>query len=426
MKYPLTKHCRPFPAHEVTTVNTAAEVDPREAALSGDDVDAIWRSVERLYKTGLQPGMGFTLRRRGKVVLDRGIGHERGNAPDDPPHAAKPLATPATLFNLFSASKTVTAMLAHILEDRRLLHLDDPVADYFPEFGENGKRYITIRQVLTHRAGIPILRDVAMHPELLADHAKLIQLICACKPQSHPGRQIAYHALTGGMVIGELVQRVTGKSIQQFMDEEVRKPLGFTSFRFGVEEADLPRVAHNAFTGLIPAPPMSTIMKRALGVTVLEAVELSNDPRCLRAVVPSGNLVCTADEACRFFELLLAGGELDGKRVFERRTVRRAVAEQSWLELDTFLAFPVRYGSGFMLGGKVLSLYGFDASHAFGHIGFTNVVLWADPERDISACLMTTGKPLTTPGQIFWWNVMRTVASRCSKIAPRPGTLAAD
>jgi CubicO group peptidase (beta-lactamase class C family) len=426
MKYPFSRHCRPFPPREVTTANAAAEVDPREALLAPADVQAIWGAVERLYATGLQPSMQLTLRRRGKVVLDRAIGHVRGNAPLDPPDADKPLATPSTLFNLFSASKTVTAMLAHLLEDKRLVHLDDPVADYFPEFGRCGKRYITIRQILTHRAGIPTLRNVAVNPELIADHDKLIGLICDTQPLSQHGRQVAYHAVTGGMVVGELVRRVTGMDLQQFLDENVRRPLGFEHFRFGVEDKDLPRLAHNAFTGILPTPPMSTIMKRALGVGVLDAVELANDPRVLRAVVPSGNLICTADEACRFFEMLLCAGELDGVRVFERRTVRRAVAEQSWLELDTFLAFPVRYGTGFMLGGKVLSLYGFDATQAFGHIGFTNVVLWADPERDISACFMTAGKPLTTPGQLYWWNVMRTIASRCGKLEPRPGGLGSD
>jgi CubicO group peptidase (beta-lactamase class C family) len=426
MKYPLSRHCRVYPAREVTTTNAAAEVDPRRAALDRDDVDAIWHAVERLYATGLQPAMALTVRRRGQVIIDRAIGHVRGNAPDDPPDADKPLATPKTLFNLFSASKTVTAMLAHLLEDRRLVHLDDPVADYFPEFGRRGKRYVTIRQILTHRAGIPTLRDVAMRPELIADHDRLMELICDTEPLSVHGRQVAYHALTGGMVIGELVRRVTGQDIQQFLDDNVRKPLGFESFRFGASQADRARMAHNAFTGLLPAPPMSTIMRRALGVSVLEAVEIANDPLVLSVVVPSGNLICTADEACRFFEMLLCAGELDGVRVFERRTVRRAVAEQSWLELDTFLAFPVRYGTGFMLGGKVLSLYGFDATQAFGHIGFTNVVLWADPERDVSACFMTAGKPLTTPGQIYWWNVMRTIASRCRKIAPRPGNLGSD
>ena len=95
-------------------------------------------------------------------------------------------------------------------------------------------------------------------------------------------------------------------------------------------------------------------------------------------------MVATADELCRFYELLLRGGTLEGVRVFDSRTVRRATGEQSYLEFDFTLGFPLRYGVGFMLGGDYLSFYGPDTSHAFGHLGLTNVVAWADPEREVS------------------------------------------
>ena len=95
------------------------------------------------------------MRRRGRVALDRSIGHVVGNAPGDPADAHRVVATPATLFNLFSASKMVTAMLVHLCDQRGLVHLDDPVAHYIPEFGAHGKHRITLRHVLSHRAGIP-------------------------------------------------------------------------------------------------------------------------------------------------------------------------------------------------------------------------------------------------------------------------------
>jgi CubicO group peptidase (beta-lactamase class C family) len=352
-------------------------------------------------------------------VLDRAIGHLYGNAPEDPADAPKERIRHDSLFNLFSAAKTVSAMMAHLLEDQRLLHLDDPVAEYFPEFGQNGKAEVTVRQILTHRAGLPALENVAMRLELLANPQRVLELLCEQKPFTVPGRELAYHALTGGFIIGELVRRLTGAGIDALLDKAVRKPLGMKSFTYGVPLEQVPRVARNAFTGAPPLPPVSTIVKRVFGVTVREAVAISNDPRFVSALIPSGNLVCTAEEGSRFFELLLQGGALDGVRIFDRRTVHRAVAETSYLEIDGFLGFPVRYGSGFMLGAKWLSLYGPGTPRAFGHLGFTNVVAWADPERDLSACLMTTGKPLITPGQLMWWNVLRAIASRCSKIGPR-------
>ena len=411
-------HCRRYPADEVESRHTEAEVDPRAVALERADVDAIWKSVRILYASGMHPSIGLCVRRRGRIVLERAIGHLTGNAPEDPADAPKVPIRYDSLFNLFSAAKSVTSMMAHLLEDQRLLHLDDPVCEYFPEFGACGKQQVTIRQILTHRAGVPALRKVLMDVALLVDRDQMLHHLCEQHPLSVPGRGLAYHAITGGYIIDELVRRLTGDSIDALLGEKVRKPLGMSGLRYGVPLAQVPLVARNAFTGMPPVPPVSTFVKRAFGVSVREAVDISNDPRFLSAIVPSGNLICTAEEGSRFFELLLRGGELDGTRVFDRRTVHRAVAEQSYLEVDSFLGFPVRYGSGFMLGGKLLSLYGPGTPHAFGHIGFTNVVAWADPDRDLSACLMTTGKPLITPGQVMWWNVLRTISSRCSKIGP--------
>jgi len=106
-------------------------------------------------------------------------------------------------------------------------------------------------------------------------------------------------------------------------------------------------------------------------------------------------------------------------RVYEARTIRRAVAEQSYLEVDSFLGMPVRYGMGFMLGGDTFGPYGGDTPHAYGHLGFTNVLAWADPERAISVGFMTSGKPFITPGQIAWLNVARTIARVMPKVSKR-------
>jgi CubicO group peptidase (beta-lactamase class C family) len=138
---------------------------------------------------------------------------------------------------------------------------------------------------------------------------------------------------------------------------------------------------------------MSRILRNALGTTLEGAVDLSNDPRFLTGIIPAANVVTTADELSAFFECLLREGELDGVRVFDPRTVRHATAEQSYWELDLTLGMPIRYGLGFMLGGPI-SLYGTDAHEAFGHIGLSNVIGWADPERDISVALLTSGKAL--------------------------------
>ncbi|HYH61962.1 MAG TPA: serine hydrolase domain-containing protein, partial [Solirubrobacterales bacterium] len=126
-------------------------------------------------------------------------------------------------------------------------------------------------------------------------------------------------------------------------------------------------------------------------------VETTNDDRFLTSIVPAGNLVTTAHELSLFFEVMRRGGELDGVRVIETDTIRQALQEQSHLEIDFSLGFPTRFSYGLMLGAKILSLYGRDTQHAFGHLGFTNILGWADPERAISAAILTNGKPILYP-----------------------------
>jgi CubicO group peptidase (beta-lactamase class C family) len=317
-----------------------------------------------------------------------------------------------SLFNFFSGSKAVTAMLIHLLDERGQLHLDDRVTEYLPEFGSHGKEKTTIRHILTHRAGIPAVLGARVDEQLLGSPELILKLICDAKPVSVPGRRLAYHALSGGFVLGEVIRRVSGRDPRAFFRDEISTPLGFRHFNYGVLPSEVPLVAESAFTGAPPFPPYSWLLERSLGVGIHEVVRLSNSDRFLTSIIPSGNIIGTAEEASRFFQLLLDGGVLDGKRVFDRRTVQRAIAETSFLEVDSFLGLPVRYGMGFMLGSDWLSLYGPKSPHAFGHVGFTTVVAYADPDRHISVGLMTSGKPFITPGQLAWVNVARTIANR--------------
>ena len=114
-------------------------------------------------------------------------------------------------------------------------------------------------------------------------------------------------------------------------------------------------------------------------------------------------------------------------RIFEPATIRRAITEHSYLELDLSLGFPLRYGLGFMLGARWLSLYGPDTEMAFGHLGFTNMLGWADPERAISGALLTSGKPILYAELTDLWSVLRTIgarrprsSARCWRSSPTP------
>ena len=406
---------RVAPPDEVA--RSGVEVEPRAAGLDPAAIDEVWRACVATYRTGLYPALALCIRRRGHVVLDRSLGHARGNAPFDPPDAPRVVATPRTLFNLFSASKMVIAMLVHGCDQRGLVHLDDPVARYVPEFGRHGKDRITLRHVLTHRAGIPRIPPQFADLGLLERPSELLAVLANQKPSWPPGRRLAYHALTGGFVLGAVVERVTGKPLRAVLREHILAPLGLSDFDFGVPAARVPEVAVNAFTGPPVLPPVSLVLRRALSVSFPEAVRASNDPRFVTGVVPAGNVIATANAASRFMQLMLDGGAQDGVRVFETRTIERAVAEQSYLELDLTLGAPIRYGMGFMLGGRFASLFGVRTQRAFGHVGFTNVFVYADPSRDLAVALMTSGKPVLSPGVARTLWILQTIARR----VPRDG-----
>ena len=127
-------------------------------------------------------------------------------------------------------------------------------------------------------------------------------------------------------------------------------------------------------------------------------------------------MVTTANELSRFFEIFRRGGELDGVRVMETETLRRALAEQSRLEIDLSLVFPTRFSYGLMLGAKVVSLYGRDTDSAFGHLGLINIMGWADPERAIAGGLITSGKAILYPEVHRFYGLMQRIASRVPKV----------
>ena len=141
--------------------------------------------------------------------------------------------------------------------------------------------------------------------------------------------------------------------------------------------------------------------------------------------MPSASVVTTANELSRFFELFRLGGEMDGVRVMSPDTLRRALTEQSHLEIDFSLVFPTRFSYGLMLGSQYISLLGRDTQHAFGHLGLINIMGWADPERGLSAGLITSGKPVLYPELPRFYGVMQAIASEAPK-APRSALLFQD
>jgi CubicO group peptidase (beta-lactamase class C family) len=409
------KRLCPVPADLEEVTDRGAETPAREVGIAPDAVERVWERARALYRTGFHPALQLCVRRHGAAVIDRALGFAEGNAPDDPPDAEKRPVTTETPFCIYSASKAVTAMVIHRLDDEGVLHIDDRVCDYLPEFDDGARAQITIAHVLCHRAGIPNIPPGAMDLDLLEHPEDVVSLLAKTPLLARPGRHLAYHAVTGGFVLGEVVRRATGQDIRSVLEKQVRDPLGLRWLSYGVAPGDVGRVARDAITGIPPLPPLAQIFARVLGASAARVVELARDPRFLTGILPAANVVATARDLGAFFECLRNQGELDGVRVFEPRTVRRATTEQSYWELDLTLGMPLRYGLGFMLGGRVLSLFGPDTPQAFGHLGFTNVVAWADPERALSVALLTSGKPFLNVELVQLYRLLMAIGSEFPK-----------
>ena len=399
----------------LTRIDHAAECDPADAGMSEAGVTAIWSAVERLYRTGLQPAMTLVLRRHGKVVMKRAIGCTSGNLPGR--HGTQLPLEPDSPLCLFSASKAISALLVHKLVDQGQLSLEDRVADYIPEFAAHGKGRVSVRQLLAHRAGIPAMPVRNPPPEILYDWDGIVRMLCEAPPFDPNFGKQAYHALTCGYIVGELVRRISGLELRQALHEWIAEPLGCRYLGYGLapeHRADLPR---NALTGPRPLWPLTTYVRHAVGVSFDQAVDLSNHEAFLSEVVPAGNIHASADDACRVFQMLLNGGELDGVRVLREETVADAVRPLGPIQYDRTLLLPLRFSAGFMLGENPFGLYGPKCAQAFGHLGFVSVLCWADPQRDISVAMLNTGKSMAPSGVLRLAQVLGAIAKACPAVA---------
>ncbi len=393
----------------VTDIDTRAEVDPHSADLDPAAVDAIWEACQNLYRSGVYPLLSLCVRRRGKIVLNRSLGHSREGE----------VGSVTTPICLYSASKAVTAVLVHLLAEQGEVNLLNPVSYYIPAFAAKGKGSITLLQLLTHRGGIATVPD-DIELELLYDHDAALQLICDAQPADHQGRVQAYHAITTGFIFNELIKVTTGLDAQQYLNRYIRKPMGMRYFRYGLNQRDQARVAINTCTGL-DNPLINRAVAGILGAHPDQAVAMTNDPRFYRAVIPSANLFGTAEEVSRFHQMLLNHGQWQGKRILDPLTVDRATRSQGKFVLDKTLKLPMRYSAGFMLGGSPRGMYGKDTQYAYGHLGYANILCWADPQRDIAVSLMNTGKLAVGPHLKALHVLLGTISAQCYPLVDMEG-----
>lgn len=397
----------------VSEIGSYKEDAPAEGGLTPAKVNSILGKLVKLYETKIYPAISFVLLRRGKLMLARALGFSRGHGPGDHPQAERREMQVDTPVCLFSTSKAVTATVVHILHEQGALDIYRRVADYIPEFGKNGKEDITIADVLSHRAGFSGFTRKGMS-ERIFDFDYIVQVLCEQRAELHTKGAVAYHAVTGGYILAEVVKRATGKDIRHALHELIRKPLGFTWFDYGAPGKDITQIAQNYVTGWPNIFPFTQLVEYAIGSSFETIVNLARDERFYTSIVPSANMVATAPEVAYFFQMLLNGGELDGKRIMKEETVRNMTRETGNTWFDRRLMLPMRYSQGFMLGNSPLGLYGPDTKQAFGHLGFMNILCWADPQRDIAVALLNTGKSLGGRHIIAFYDLLRVIAEECA------------
>ncbi|CKI58966.1 lipase LipE [Mycolicibacterium smegmatis] len=396
----------------VTTIG-----DEDHSGIDARAIEQIWDSVRYWYQSGLHPAIQVCLRHKGRVVLNRAIGHGWGNGPDDSPDTEKILATPETPFCVYSAAKAISSTVVHMLVERGYFSLDDRVCDYLPGYTSHGKDRTTIRHVMTHSAGVPIHTGPRPDVTKVNDSEYTRQQLAALKPVYRPGLIHIYHGLTWGPLIREIVSAATGRNIRDILAEEILEPLKFRWTNYGVRPEEVGLVAPSHVTGKPLPAPIAAAFRAAVGGTPDRIIPLSNTPLFLTSIVPSSSTVSNADELSRFAEILRRGGELDGVRILRPETLRTATAPCRRMRPDVATGLkPMRWGTGYMLGGKRFGPFGRNTESAFGHTGLVDIAVWADPARSLSAAVVSSGKP----GAHFETNRYPAVLNRIAEQIP-PG-----
>ncbi|WP_018603130.1 lipase LipE [Mycobacterium sp. 155] len=377
---------------DLDSVTAIAEEDHSD--IDPQAVERIWQSVQYWYRAGMHPAIQVCLRRNGKVILNRAIGHGWGNGPDAPPEAEKIPVRTDTPFCVYSAAKAISTTVVHMLVERGCFSLDDRVCDYLPSYTSHGKDRTTIRHVITHSAGVPIHTGPRPDVTRVNDSEYTREQLGNLKPVYRPGLVHIYHGLTWGPLVREIVLAATGRNIRDILAEDILDPLGFRWTNYGVAPEEVSLVAPSYPTGKPLPPPIAAAFRAAVGGTLDRIIPLSNTPLFLTSVVPSSSTVSNADELSRFAEILRRGGELDGVRIMRPETLWTATKPARRMRPDVATGLkPMRWGTGYMLGGKRFGPFGKNTPSAFGHTGLVDIAVWADPARGLSAAIVSSGKP---------------------------------
>jgi CubicO group peptidase (beta-lactamase class C family) len=330
---------------------------------------------------GAFPGGQLVVRRNGKLIVSEALGLARGFRAED---REAPLHVQShTPFPAYSCGKPLAAIAVAMLEDRGRLDVLAPIAEVFPEFGRNGKEKITTLDVLTHRSGI-LLPELLNHPKWWSDRDTMANKLVEATPVLERGT-LAYAPWEFGWILMEVVERIDGRRLVDFVEQEIAVPLGLPSLAFGLSGRDPCAVAHAYWFG------KERVM--VAGVNVAYRFEETNNARAyFDSLNPACTLITDADSLAIFYDFLLADGiTASGKSLISGRVLRQYTCRNAsgfCRSLRTYLAV----GRGFTLGTLVPSIFGWwNTGQCFGHGGNLSCLAGADYRTGVSIAMLTNG-----------------------------------
>lgn len=356
---------------------TTVTMDSKNATISGrvqPGFETVAEAFSTNFNTHNEVGAACAIYHRGRCVVDLW-----GGLAD--PASGRPWEED-TVALVFSAAKGPTATAIHRLIEAELLDLELPIANYWPEFGCNGKELITTRMVLSHQAGLAAVDGELTLEQVLA-WDPVVEAIAAQAPNWEPGTKHGYHARSFGWILGELLRRITGQSMGAYLAREIAAPLGLR-YWVGLPREQLPNCAT-----LVPPQEGAGALAELLGANSLTVRVMSgpsglfgynemwNRPDVLAAEMPSSNGVGDARSLARFYAALI--GEIDGVRLLGASQLDRA-CEQQVRSADAVILQETCFGLGYALQPFLAPGAG---ARAFGHPGAGGSLAFADPDTQL-------------------------------------------
>jgi CubicO group peptidase (beta-lactamase class C family) len=289
-----------------------------------------------------------------------------------------------TIVPVFSSSKGVTAVCVNVAIERGLVDPNACVADYWPEFAGRGKGAITVRQAMSHQAGLPLVEGTFTLDEVLA-WDPMVEQLARQDPIWQPGTQHGYHMRTFGWLVGEILRRATGRSVGAFLRDEIAAPLGI-DFYIGLPEALEPRVARIVPPDADMRAALEPFREKLLLARVFDNPsglfnydDMWNTRAIHAAELPSSNGIGDARALARLYASCIGDG-VDGVRTLQPASVAAATTEQV-RGTDAVIMIETAYGLGFMLG----TCFGAaNPPSVFGHAGAGGSLSFADPETGLA------------------------------------------